>query len=261
VIGFSESAENIGRTAGTLNAGLWIPDAQALVIARLYDATFDRLPDVGGLASWTAALKAGTSALDIAAAFSTSAEFQARYGTLSNQQYIEQLYRFCLNREGDAAGVAHWVSVLNGGASRASLLLSFSESAEHAALTAPSWSGGIRVLGAVGAPDETAKLADEAQVLPDLPDAAFARDAGVYDPTDLGLTLIDKAEDAFVLPALPDGETMAMPVVHETADAFAVVVDVAASSPDLPATFPTELTAWNPHILGADANPDGHWLI
>lgn len=160
VINFSESPEHRGLTAPTLNAGLWIPNDQALQIARLYDATFDRLPDVAGLTSQLAALVSGTPLLTLAANFAASAEFQARYGALSNQQFVEQLYRFCLDREGDAPGIAAQVAALNGGTSRAQLLLNFSESAEHIALTAPSWLGGIRYVGYVGAPVETVDAKD-----------------------------------------------------------------------------------------------------
>lgn len=223
VVGFSESAENVGRTAATLNAGLWVPDQQALIIARMYDATFDRLPDVGGLTGWVNALKAGTPLVDIAAAFAGSAEFQARYGALSNQAFVEQLYRFCLNREGDPGGIAGWVATLNAGTSRASVLAGFSESPEHIALTAASWLGGIRFAGFVGAPveDQHLKGLDDAQILP----VGLDHD-GTYDPADFGLTsLFDKADDAFVLPGDPDGGLMPR-VLISGADATMPVADV-----------------------------------
>lgn len=250
VVGFSESAENVGRTAATLNAGLWVPDQQALIIARMYDATFDRLPDVGGLTGWVNALKAGTPLVDIAAAFAGSAEFVARYGALSNQAFIEQLYRFCLNREGDPGGIAGWVATLNSGTSRASVLAGFSESAEHIALTAASWSGGIRFAGFVGAPieDQYVKGLDDAQVLPGGLDLD-----GTYDPADFGLTsLFDKADDAFVLPATPDGgfQPLIPAVIDETGlndfglDLFAALdaptpLDEGLFRPDIALTLPT----------------------
>jgi len=210
VVGFSESLENQARTATTLSAGLWVPDQQALIIARLYDATFDRLPDVLGLTGWVNALKAGASLTDIAAAFAGSGEFQERYGSLSNQAFVEQLYRFCLNREGDPGGVAGWVAALNSGTSRASVLLSFSESAEHIALTAPSWLGGINCFGFLVPPGGAASLSGLAE------DAAKDMDAPLVlpgvevvgiddDPADPGLGIFDKDADAFVLPATPDG--------------------------------------------------------
>lgn len=168
VAAFSESSENKIRTAITLNNGLWAPDAQAQVIARLYDATFDRLPDVGGLADWTASLKGGMSLLSIATAFAGSAEFTARYGAVSNEQFVRQMYQFCLNREPDAEGLRTWTAQLDAGTSRAQMLLNFSESAEHVSLTAASWLGGIRVVGSGGAPlIETTKDGDAPLVLPD----------------------------------------------------------------------------------------------
>jgi Ca2+-binding RTX toxin-like protein len=175
VVGFSESPENQIRTAATLAAGLWIPDAEAQVIARLYDATLDRLPDPGGLAGWVAAYEGGTSLATIAGAFVGSAEFQARYGALSNQAFVEQLYRFCLNREGDPAGIAGWVNTLASGTSRAQVVIGFSESAEHIALTAASWSGGIRYDGYVGSPIESTDEKDAGlQVSPLVDDAVVA---------------------------------------------------------------------------------------
>lgn len=148
---FSESGEHRDLTASALARGLWVPDAQAMIVARLYDATFDRLPDVGGLGAWTTNLRGGMSLAEINAAFAGSAEFTARYGQLSNQAFVEQLYRFTLDREGDNAGVQAWVGQLDGGLSRADLLGRFSESAEHIALTARLWEGGIRYLGASAA--------------------------------------------------------------------------------------------------------------
>lgn len=147
LVGFSESAEHRQLTQGALNQGLWVADENALRIARLYDATFDRLPEAGGLAAWTAQLNAGVGIVQIAEAFAASAEFQSRYGGLSNQAFVEQLYRFTLNREGDAAGVRAWTEVMNAGATRAQMLATFSESAEHVQLTRELWIGGVRTLG------------------------------------------------------------------------------------------------------------------
>ena len=41
-----------------------------------------------------------------------------------------------LDRPADQAGLDHWTGVLNSGVSRAEVVLAFSESAEHVALTA-----------------------------------------------------------------------------------------------------------------------------
>lgn len=164
LVGFSEGQEHRNLTAPVLAAGLWTPDQEALTIARLYDATFDRLPDPSGLAAWVAALDGGVSIASIAANFASSTEFQQRYGTPSNQAFVEQLYRFCLDREGDAGGVQNWVDAINGGLSRAAVLLQFSEGAEHILLTAHSWSGGIQFEGY--APHAAAATAEELASLP-----------------------------------------------------------------------------------------------
>jgi hypothetical protein len=260
VLGFSESLEHQNRTAATLNAGLWVPDAQAQVIARMYDATFDRLPDVGGLAVWTANLKGGMALIDIATAFAGSAEFQARYGAVSNEQFVRQMYQFCLNREPDAGGLAGWVAALNSGTSRAQMLLNFSESAEHVALTAPLWLGGIRFEGFVGSPaEDTTKDLDGPQVLPGVEDIDIA-----YDPADLGLSFLDKDADAFVLPAVPD---MPLPTVDPAAvfdglDLAALRATAFNNSrmmlilPEAPDATPDfDLDAWTP------AQRDGYWLM
>ncbi len=200
VIGFSESVENVARTAGTLAAGLWMPDPEALMIARLYDATLDRLPDPGGLAGWVALYDGGMSLTQIAQSFVGSPEFQTRYGALSNQQFVEQLYRFCLNREGDAPGIAAQVAALNSGTSRAQLVVNFSESAEHVALTAPFWEGGIRYAGGVEpqpAPvqDLDAKSHD-AQVSPLADDDFVAVHDAMDDAPQLAPTVYDAAQPA-----------------------------------------------------------------
>lgn len=224
VVAFSESPEHRTLTQPILNRGLWVADEKALQIARLYDATLDRLPDAAGLAGQLAALNGGTSLLQLAANFVGSAEFQARYGALSNQQFVEQLYRFCLDREGDAAGIAVQVNALNSGTSRAQLVLAFSESAEHVALTAPLYSGGIRTsdpaFNAAPVQDEVGKLIDgPPQVLIQADDSlpvSNAEEAQVLpsvvadNPAQIvvGFKLVD---DAFVLPAQDDLAPLVLP--------------------------------------------------
>ncbi len=143
---FSETGEHVTRTSAQLAQGLWIADPNARVAARMYDAALDRLPDSGGLAVWTNALNGGTSVVSMANAFVASQEFQARFGSLTNQQFVEQLYVFALNRPGDSAGVGFWTSQLNNGQSRAFILAEFSETAEHVTNTAPLWFEGISII-------------------------------------------------------------------------------------------------------------------
>lgn len=232
LVAFSESGEHVANTASVLNRGLWVADDQAKIIARLYDATFDRLADPGGLASWTQRLKDGMALIDIAAAFASAGEFQQKYGTLSNADFVAQMYRFTLNREPDAGGLAGWTARLDDGSmSRAQMLLSFSESAEHVRLTAGLWLGGIQVSGG----HNSALAAAEPQKILDAPEAF--RDPGVvHDPLD---------GDAFVLAADIDLTAQVMPTLdgHKAPAPETAVVDTLP-----PAWFDA------PHL--ADAGPD-----
>lgn len=108
-------------------------DARA--VARLYSAAFDREPKSEGLNFWIDSLERGQSLLQIAAQFRNSPEFNARYGALDNAEFVAQLYRNILGREGQDAGLAFWIDKLESGASQAQVLRQFSESAENRAKT------------------------------------------------------------------------------------------------------------------------------
>ncbi len=98
---------------------------------------FGRLPDAPGLVAWKGALDGGQATLaQVAGAFAGSAEFQSKYGALDNRGFAGALYQNTLHRVADQAGLDHWTGVLNSGASRAEVVLAFSESAKHIALTA-----------------------------------------------------------------------------------------------------------------------------
>lgn len=146
VLNFSESAENIQRTQASVEQGLWLRDDQAAMVARLYDSTFDRLPDASGLTYWTNDIKAGASLQQVASGFIGSTEFQTRYGALDDTAFVQQLYRNVLDREGEANGVETWKGALQSGMSRSDVVLGFSESAEHQNKLAPYIDDGIWLL-------------------------------------------------------------------------------------------------------------------
>jgi hypothetical protein len=101
---------------------------------RLYYAALARMPDYAGLQNWSANLHAGVLTLTGAAdQFAGSDEFLLKYGSLDNTGYVQQLYRNVLGREADPSGLADWVGRLNGGASRGTVLVGFSESPEFQA--------------------------------------------------------------------------------------------------------------------------------
>jgi hypothetical protein len=101
---------------------------------RLYDTVFDRAPDRPGLDFWSSALRQGHSLDSIADLFITAPEFQSRYGAPDNREFVGQLYRNVLDREGEAGGMAWWTDILNRGlADRSDVVQGFSEAAEHVA--------------------------------------------------------------------------------------------------------------------------------
>ena len=101
-------------------------------IYRLYKATLAREPDVEGLKGWAASLRAGTSLESIITGFVNSVEFQATYGSTSNEAFVTLLYNNVLGRSPDSGGFTYWTTLLNSGSmSREQVVLNFSESLEH----------------------------------------------------------------------------------------------------------------------------------
>jgi hypothetical protein len=147
VLGFSESPEDINDLSAPVQQGLWIADAAAGEVARLYDAVLARLPDGSGLANWTHTLESGSSLQSVANGFVGSQEFQSVYGALNNSQFVTQLYHNVLHRDPDAAGLANWVGDLNTGMTRAQVVIGFSESPEHIGAMAPHIDSGVWLAG------------------------------------------------------------------------------------------------------------------
>lgn len=104
-------------------------DAVERAIRRLYVSYFGRDADAGGLAHWMQHAGSGHPLDWISEQFAVSAEFQARYGPLSDEQFVHLVYRNVLRREADAGGHGHWMGVLKG-RGRGSVMIGFSESQE-----------------------------------------------------------------------------------------------------------------------------------
>lgn len=105
---------------------------------RLYRAVLRRTPDVGGMSYWLSARRTGGwSLVGMADYFVRSPEFRARYGSLTNRQFVTLIYRDILDRPGDAAGIAYWTDQLNRGLRRrGQVLLGFTESPEYRSASA-----------------------------------------------------------------------------------------------------------------------------
>jgi len=114
---------------------------------RLYQACFDRTPDVEGLGFWIKLLDEGAIDLNQAANFFlASEEFADVYGPpndLSDIHYLALLYANVLDRAPDLEGFSFWRSAQEEGITRADMLVFFSESAENVAQVAPAIDDGI----------------------------------------------------------------------------------------------------------------------
>jgi len=101
---------------------------------RLYKAAFNRTPDAAGLGWNIDLVDGGMTMAQMSAAFVASAEFTSTYGSLTNTQFLDQLYLNVLGRPADAAGAAWNLNLLDTSAvDRAGMLAAYSESAENQA--------------------------------------------------------------------------------------------------------------------------------
>lgn len=109
---------------------------------RLYQAAFDRVPDLGGLGFQMNALDTGFTLEQVAGNFIASPEFQAKYGSaVDDTTFVTLLYQNVLHRAPDAGGLQFHLDELANGQTRADVLIHFSESPENQA----------NVVGAIGA--------------------------------------------------------------------------------------------------------------
>lgn len=101
---------------------------------RVYQAAFNRKPDLLGLGYWINDMDKGSKLTDVAGGFFQSSEFKAIYGssTPSDNVLITNLYLNVLHRPLDQAGFDYWAGQLKSGViTQAGVLASFSESAEN----------------------------------------------------------------------------------------------------------------------------------
>ncbi|MBB5694813.1 DUF4214 domain-containing protein [Muricoccus pecuniae] len=187
-------------------------------VTRLYFAALDRGPDQGGLNSYTAAIYQGRSLSSIAQDFIGSSEFAQRYGALTNDGFVEQLYLNVLDRPSDPGGKAAWVATLDAGATRADMLVGFSESLENQQKTASIVTAGIWDR------DESAALVARLYDtlfgrLPDkggLANWASALDSGQLRPNQVAQGFIDSAESQAIYGGFPTADTFVTALYRNT---------------------------------------------
>ena len=101
---------------------------------RLYKAAFNRIPDAPGLGWNIDLVDGGLTLAQMSAAFVASAEFTSTYGSLTNTQFLDQLYLNVLGRPADPVGAAWNLNLLDTNAvDRPGMLAAYSESAENQA--------------------------------------------------------------------------------------------------------------------------------
>jgi hypothetical protein len=92
-------------------------------VSRVYNDLFDRGPDAAGLATWTAALDAGTPRIAVANAITYSTEYRSGL--------IGSAYRAFLGRGPDQAGLANWLTQMNRGVTIEQMEAGFIASQEY----------------------------------------------------------------------------------------------------------------------------------
>ena len=82
-----------------------------------YIAYYGRSPDFAGLAYWASVLEdqGGSSLNSIIEAFGVSEEFESRYGNLTNQELVNNLYQQLFGRDADTGGLDYYTGVLDSG--------------------------------------------------------------------------------------------------------------------------------------------------
>ncbi|GAB2588308.1 hypothetical protein GCM10027034_20960 [Ramlibacter solisilvae] len=113
---------------------------------RLYQAAFDRAPDLPGLGFQMNALESGLSLAGVAGNFLLSPEYQA-YGVVDDGEFVTRLYANVLHRAPDEGGLAFHLDRLQHGATRADILVGFSESPENQALLLGVMQAGMAYIG------------------------------------------------------------------------------------------------------------------
>ncbi len=120
-------------------------NSTAGIAYRIYQAAFNRTPDLAGLGYWIGQMDKGQTLGDVAKSFVASAEFHTLYGASpTDQQVITAYYQNVLHRAPDQAGMDYWLGQLSSGKdTQATALAGFSESTENQAQVIAKIQNGI----------------------------------------------------------------------------------------------------------------------
>jgi membrane-associated phospholipid phosphatase len=127
------SAEGLsmgGEIAGWLLEAFVGPASGSVYL--LYEAVLGRIPDIPGRAVWADAFGQGFDLEHCAGLFLACPEFGQMHGDeLSDADFVALIYQNALGRAADQAGADFWLDALQGGLSRAALVVEFVECAEN----------------------------------------------------------------------------------------------------------------------------------
>ena len=110
---------------------------------RLYQAAFDRKPDMTGLKYWIGDLDNGATLQQVAQGFVDSSEFKKLNPGSDSKSIINSFYQHVLHRDADAEGFKYWEDSMAQGMTASEMLVSFSESTENMNNAAADLNGGL----------------------------------------------------------------------------------------------------------------------
>jgi hypothetical protein len=104
---------NAPNLASLIHATNYSNDLDAPVL-RLYQAYFNRPPDLLGIKYWLDVRRSGYSQFAIAGFMAGSREFANNYEDVSDSEYLSRVYQNMLGRQYDQAGFNYWLDILRG---------------------------------------------------------------------------------------------------------------------------------------------------
>lgn len=101
-------------TVGDIEDAVDYNYAKDAPILRLYQAFFNRAPDLAGARYWLTVRRTNFNELDIAEFMSQGEEFKNLYDGTTDEVFVERVYTNVLGREFDQAGYIYWLDILKG---------------------------------------------------------------------------------------------------------------------------------------------------
>ena len=124
--GIAGSAE-AGNHLEASTTGIFVADVEAISARSLYNCALGREAEAPGLLHWSDLFEQGVDLRTLGDGLEKSAEFQARHGAATDEAFVASLYQDGTGRQADAAGLDHWVGLLESGQmGRGELALHFS---------------------------------------------------------------------------------------------------------------------------------------